>query len=649
MDEVRTMRKRQKGRICRVVLWSVLLTVALCPAAFAAVISTPEAAGGAGTVYVAGDPDWYPIEYYDPETESYAGVLPQLLERVGEKTGLRFAYIRAGEGDQRARLAKNGQVEILSAVKDDPGLDGLGLTFSGTVLTVPGEEGPVQVCFAFTEIAGEELIAAVGKALDGISQQEIAGLIVQFVMGHPEEPNPGWLPAVVIAAAVLLLAAVVVLALRLRSYRRESGRDEEYDPVTGIGNKVYFTRRFEQLPDQYRGLYCTAFIGFDIVRVNQYYGEAEAENQLRFAANELMLSTGDNEIVARVSGGGFAVARPSSGEQETCAWAEKLLDRLNRYTEKYGRDYRPEFRMGIYRLQPSDRDRETVLFNARQGYERAVRDDLPYAISRIDVLKRENEALKMKKQTLDALQNQEFRLFLQFVVRGDSKTISGAEALSRWDHPQKGLLYPGSYIGLMESEKAISELDFYIFEEACKQLERWHQQGRGLSISCNFARITIDREDFVPQLQRIADRYDFRRASLVIEITEDTMENHKENAFANVSKCKGMGFRIALDDAGSGYTSFSDLRDYPIDIVKIDRSILNAAVSQRGIALLRGMIALVHSMGIEALCEGVETANQADMLCQLGCDYMQGYYYYRALPKEEAERILDRGEQYGER
>lgn len=635
-------------RICFSAVLCGVLLLGWSPAAGAVVLSTPEAAGGADSVYVAGNPDWYPIEYYNPDTGCYEGVLPALLEQIGERTGLNFTYICAGKEDQRLHLAKNGQVELVSGcARDDSQLLAGGMTASGTILTVSQDGQTVGVCFAFTKIAGDGLIDVVEGTLGEISQQEIAGLTVSFVVEHPGRTYPKWIFAVELAVILILIIAIAVLTLCLHRYRKASARNDRYDLMTGIGNKAYFTEYFEKyIPDQYRGLYCVAFIGFDIVRVNQYYGEAEAEDQLYFAANELMLSVGDNEAAARVSGGGFAIARPSSDEREAGAWAEKLLGRLNRYTEKYGKDYRPDFHAGIYMLQPSDRDCETVLFNARQGYQKAVSSNLAYAFSHVEVLRQETEKLQLKKQTLEALQNREFRMFLQFVVDGKSGGLFGAEALSRWDHPQKGLLYPGSYIGLMESEKTIAELDFYIFEEACRQLERWQTQGRKLSISCNFARITIDYENFIPQLQQIVGRYSFERSNLVIEITEDAMESNKEIAFANVSRCKALGFRIALDDAGSGYTSFSDLRDYPIDIVKIDRSILNSAVNQRGIALLKGMIALAHSLQMEVLCEGVETAAQKDLLRQLDCDYMQGYYFYRALPKEEANRLLYESDQH---
>lgn len=467
------------------------------------------------------------------------------------------------------------------------------------------------------------------------------GVALESMMEQPQELQPQWLLIAALVVAALLLAAVLVLSVRLRDYQRAVKRNREYDLVTGIGNKVYFKHRFRQwISDQCRDIPCVAFIGFDITRVNQYYGEAEAEEQLRFTANELMLSTGENELAARVSGGGFAVARPCESNQAAKDWAEALLGRLNRFPEKYGRDYHPDFRIGIYMLQSSDRDSETVLFNAQQGYQRAVNDDVPYAFAWKETLRRESEMRELRKQTPAAIRNREFHMYLQFIVRGTTGAISGAEALSRWDHPQRGLLHPGSYIGLMESEKTISRLDFYIFEETCRELENWHRLGYPQSISCNFARITFDYERFIPQLKAIVDRYSFPRSHLVIEITEDAMERNKEKAFDNVSKCKELGFRIALDDAGSGFTSFSDLLDYPIDIVKIDRSILNAAASQKGKALLKGMISLVHSLNMEVLCEGVENAEQLEMLRQLGCDYMQGYYFYRAIPKEEAAAFL---------
>ena len=607
------------------------------------VVTTGEPTGAADTVYVAGNPDWYPVEYYDEETEAYEGILPEILKEISQRTGLRFTYIAAGEEDQRARLAKHGQVELISGLqKGDPQLQEEHLTESSAILRMNRDGAGTEVCFAFTHIADETLIADMENALSAISGQEIAGIAANFAAGQEAQNCPVWLIAAAAGVFILLAAGCIALLIRLRHYRKEADRDKLFDPSTGIGNKEYFIRQFEAyISDQYRAIYCVLYVGFDIERVNSYYGEMESENMLYFAANELMKSVAENDIAARVSGGGFAIAHPCSGQTEAEKWAKELLRRLNRYTEKFGKDYHPDFYGGLYMMKQTDRDGETVLFNARQGYQHAVKQHVDCAFAHEVFLRDENQKMQLKKQTCDALQNREFQMFLQFIVAARDGRIISAESLSRWNHPQKGLLRPGSYIELMEEENTIAQLDFYIFEEACRQLECWAKEGRAISISCNFTRITINHENFLSTIQNVAGKYFFDHQKLIIEITEDVMEIDKENAFDNISGCKRMGFRIALDDAGSGYTSFSDLRDYPIDIVKIDRSILTSAVDEKGISLLKGMIMLVHTMGMEVLCEGVETGQQVELLRQLQCDYMQGYYFFRPLPKEEAEQVMN--------
>lgn len=641
--------KIKKGTFLYAAICAALILCSfLCPMAGAAgVLSTPETTGGADSVYVAGNPGWYPIEYYNRDTERYEGILPEILNLIGERTGLTFTYVLAGEKDQRLRLAKNGQVELVSGYAwNAEELQDYGLTASRVILTLPRDGQEVKVCFAFTDIAGDELVDTVAKALLELSEQETAGIAVSYVMENSIRPYPRWLFPAAFVIFALLAATVVILAVQRHKYKKAAAHDNRYDLMTGIGNKTYFAEQFEKnIPEQYRGIYCIVYIGFDIMRVNQYYGETEAEEQLRFAAHELTKTlTPGREIAARVSGGGFAVARPSSSEQEAEKWTAELLTQLNQYGDKYGKDYHPDFRAGIYMMQTTDRDCETVLYNAQQGYQQAVSGNKDYAFSNLKLLTHENEKLQLKKRTIEGIQKHEFKLFLQFIVRAEDGRIIGAEALSRWDHPQKGLLYPSSYVELMESAGTVGELDFYIFEEACKLLEQWSKQDRNLSISCNFTRMTIDQEDFVSKLQEISGRYSFPHDRLILEITEDTIEKNKSTAFENISRCKALGFRISLDDAGSGYTSFSDLRDYPIDVVKIDRSILNSAVNQRGVALLNGMIALAHSLQMAVLCEGVENQPQADLLRRLDCDYMQGYFFCRVFPKEEADHFLDRNE-----
>ncbi len=248
----------------------------------------------------------------------------------------------------------------------------------------------------------------------------------------------------------------------------------------------------------------------------------------------------------------------------------------------------------------------------------------------------------MTQRIINGLNNNEFKMFLQFIVDSKTKKIVSAEALSRWERPEKGLVGPVHYIAHMEETGLISAHDFYMFELVCRQLEKWNgTEYNDISISCNFTRITLSEEDCIDKLKRISERYNFDKSKLAIEITEDAIEKDREIAKGNVILCKRLGFRVYLDDLGSGYTSLSNLCDYPIDVVKIDRDILLKTNTDRGKALFCGIVALAHSMDIAAIGEGVETEEQNNLVSQSDCDFIQGWYYTKALPLEECEAFID--------
>ena len=247
----------------------------------------------------------------------------------------------------------------------------------------------------------------------------------------------------------------------------------------------------------------------------------------------------------------------------------------------------------------------------------------------------ENE---ITKSIVEGLRNNEFKMYLQFIVDNKDKKLVSAEALSRWENPQKGIVGPGNYILHMETSGLISAHDFYMFELACRQLEKWKDtEYKDISISCNFTRITLSEEDCIEKLKEISERYDFDKSKLAIEITEDAMEKNRDIAKRNVKLCKELGFKIYLDDLGCGYTSLANLCDYPIDVVKIDREILLKTGSKRGKDLFLGIIALAHKLDISVVCEGVETEEQNTLVSQSDCDFIQGWYYSKALPLEEFE------------
>ena len=236
------------------------------------------------------------------------------------------------------------------------------------------------------------------------------------------------------------------------------------------------------------------------------------------------------------------------------------------------------------------------------------------------------------------LKNKEFKMHLQFIVDNKTKRIVSSEALSRWETSEGEVIMPGKYIGVMEKSGLITKFDHYMFESVCDKLSKWAKTDfKELTISCNFTRITISEKDFVTKIKNIADRYEFDRSKLIMEITEDSIEKNLDVARDNIIKAKELGFHIALDDIGSGYTSLISLGEYPIDIVKIDREVLLLSEKESGKKLFWGIISLMHNLNLKVVCEGVETEEQNTLVSRSDCDYIQGWYYSKALPETLAE------------
>ena len=248
---------------------------------------------------------------------------------------------------------------------------------------------------------------------------------------------------------------------------------------------------------------------------------------------------------------------------------------------------------------------------------------------------------KMRKSILEGLQNNEFKMYLQFIVDSKTKKIVSAEALSRWHSPEKGVVGPVNYIGHMESEGLISKHDFYMFELACRQLEKWsNTEHKDISISCNFTRITLSEEDCFDKLKKISSKYNFDKSKLAIEISEDAVEKDREIAKRNVRQSKDFGFTFYLDDFGCGYASLINLCEYPVDVVKIDRQILLKTDTKRGRDLFHGIVNLSHDLDLEVVCEGVETVEQSTLVSDSGCNYIQGWYYSKPMPLEECDDFV---------
>ncbi len=582
------------------------------------------------TVYVAGNPDLFPFEYYDTRSDSYQGILPELYKQISQTTGLEFVYIHPGMINQQNRLTKNTQVELVSAhVRGE-------IEAAERELMLLRHDGNTEICIAFTAITPGWVEEAIRSSLENLSAQQVLELSFRVSEPQPEQKLYWW--AGIIGGILLLIIAVLAAVLHWhKKVSKKHDKIQFIDPLTGIGNQSYFENTFRHCitPTNY-ALYYLAYISLDVQRIDKYLGGLKAEEIQRYAADVLSHVAADRDFAARIGDGVFLLAFQAPSEEAAATQMTEILNQLNRYEGTFLEENRVLFRAGIFWIDAATLSAETAVFNARQGYNAAVHNQCSYIFTDKALLNREVSKIELQRKLLGALENHEFLLYMQLIVDRNERII-GAEALTRWQSRERGLLSPGVFMEPLKSAGLVDKLDFYILEESCKQLEQWNRTGRNhLWISCNFTRLTVSRSDFAERFQDVLGRYQFPRDCLIIELTEDSLMDNTTIAYRNILECKKMGCKVALDDLGSGYSSLH-LCDYPIDIIKIDRHILLKSTTPRGNALLQGLTKLGHELGIKVLCEGVESETEKQRVCEAGCDYIQGFYYSRVLPRDEAD------------
>lgn len=609
--------------------------------AFILTVPASAAVSEPTVIYVAGNPDLYPIEYYDSSSEEYLGLMPDIYHLIEEETQYSFVYVQPGVKNAQEQIAKNTQAEIISAHIDGNIQEQyIHNSIPITVIENQGEKKTVYI--AFSEIASEKLISDVTQAINEINDsQKLAMIVSHTTINNHNGKHLIWI-YVLSGALLLILLALTVIFIVLQKKRRKNKKDTMIDPEYGIGNDLYYVYSFQNLiSEKSKALYYVAYIAFDEKSFNQKFGDEECRELQRYTAEFLNRQTTAVEYLAIVRKGVYSFVYQAANKDTAEERITNILSELNLYLTNIKNEYSKLFHAGICSLEENmDCTAETAFYNAKQGYLQAINCNRTFAFSTKAMITEAHRKEGMNRRIMQAISDGEFVIHLQYIVERNGN-LFGAEAVARWQHPHEGLISSAKYITMINQSDIITQHDLYIFSLVCKQLESWKKSSRkNLCISCNFTRYSLTFPELFERVREISEQYDFDHNKLIIEITEDSLSCNSKSLKENLQKYKNLGFLIALDDIGSGYSALTDLYNYPIDYIKIEREIILQAMEPRGKMLLDGLIRLAHSMNMKVLCEGVETKEQNDMVLTTECEYIQGFFYSHALPLKEAERYL---------
>jgi EAL domain-containing protein (putative c-di-GMP-specific phosphodiesterase class I)/GGDEF domain-containing protein len=416
-----------------------------------------------------------------------------------------------------------------------------------------------------------------------------------------------------------------------------------YDKATGLPNRAAFLDEVSRRITSAKpfALCATRFNGYD--RLVQTFDQNTADRIMRRLADTLRALAGDRAYVARIEGGLFASAFSADGDIAVLAAAvAKGVDDLGHEISIDGVTLVPDMSAGMA-LYPQDGALPAVLLdNAISAVEpRRANEGKPLHFYSPAARDAARERFLTEQDLRRALVNGEFRLHYQPVVdTGIGRTV-GAEALIRWQHPDRGLLAPADFIPIAEASGLIDPIGRWVLDSATAQLDEWKKAGRDdLKVAINISARQFRDATLIDAIADVMRNNDIAEGRLDVELTETAAMQDRERAAGLFHRLRDLGVSIAIDDFGTGYSSMANLLDLPFDLLKIDRQFVSGVDRMRNAhAICSALIALGRGLNTEVLAEGVETEAETEMLRSMGVRRFQGYYFARPLPAREFIKV----------
>ncbi|CAN5618082.1 hypothetical protein BH24ACI3_BH24ACI3_00700 [soil metagenome] len=430
---------------------------------------------------------------------------------------------------------------------------------------------------------------------------------------------------------------------------RESFRHAaNHDALTNLPNRTFFIARLKDLLEQGRQdpECCFAVMFLDLNRfrhINDSLGHTMGDRILRGVAKRLVEIVRETDFVGHFGGDEFAIiCNDADAPERVFELAEKVNRKIAECFRFKGRQVFTSVSTGIAFGRPDYRFAEDILREADIAMYNAKDYDRSYAIfdqsMRMSAISRQ----RLETDLRYAIVCNELELFYQPIVDLSDGRIAGFEALVRWNHPTRGLVSPSDFIPIAESTGLIVPITNELLRDACRQLGAWTAvDRRHLTISVNLSGKHFGERGLADRIAEVLAEHGVAPERLKLEITESALMENAETTIAMLNRIKQTGVKISIDDFGTGYSSLSYLNRFPIDTLKVDQSFVSAMNSgTENREIVRTVIALATTLGLDTIAEGIETDEQLQLLRELGCDYGQGYLFSRPIPKDEADLLL---------
>jgi PAS domain S-box-containing protein/diguanylate cyclase (GGDEF)-like protein len=421
-----------------------------------------------------------------------------------------------------------------------------------------------------------------------------------------------------------------------------------FDTLTGLPNRLLLRDRLRQMKaqaaasGQVLGFMLLRFVRMPLIR--ETLGP-NADQVLVQQAGARMREIGNGDAVARFSDGSFVLVAIRPDTEALAAVARRLLAALGAPYVYGSEELHMDPCVGIA-VYPNDGEDHDTLVRSAESAQRQAADGViqRYAFYRPELNRDANDRFRMETALRRAVDRNELMLHYQPQVDLASGAIVGAEALLRWNHPERGMVSPGTFIALAEESGLILPIGTWVLMTACAQIRYWQEAGLPVvPVSVNLSVYQFS-DEIVGTLKFILDAYGVDPALLELELTESASMADAGKSYELLAQLKAMGIRLAIDDFGTGYSNLNYLKRFPVDKLKLDKSFVDDILEDdNDLAISRAVIAMAHGLHLTVVAEGVETAGQLAVLAEMGCDMVQGYYYSKAVAPDAFARMLAEG------
>ena len=477
------------------------------------------------------------------------------------------------------------------------------------------------------------------------SSEAIANIYNMFEAGDRSSANGGMYAWLIVAAFVTFMLLIVgMIAVIIM----KENRTHDIDPLTGgYSRKTFIEKALHTIKKSGTSKWQLIVIDIDKFKfINDRLGYEEGDRMLERVYKTLGDHMESGESYARISDDNFACCIREQSDEDVIERMESIFEEFKRRNSLFV-SYPVLFSAGVCSLAECVSEDGAVDMNMAIDHckiaKKTIKGLHSSAVAFYDGRLRDKTLREKDFENAmpKALEKHEFMCYIQPKYGAKSRLIEGGEALIRWRSSEFGFVFPGEFIPISEKNGFVVELDFFILEEVCKAMRRWMDMGlTPVTVSVNQSRMHLSHDDYIWRLREIVDKYAIPYEYIELELTETVFTENAELLLRIMQKLHDIGFKLSIDDFGSGYSSLNMLKDIPADVVKIDREFFNGTVhSDKGREVIMTVVDLAKRLKMHVISEGVETIDQVEFLDKINCDLIQGYFFAKPMPLSEFEAL----------